>query len=133
MGHEVMQTLIRCYFSPLETTGQRYVYSGSADGRIFIFDLITGKEAQILQSYQCREVARDVSWHPSYPVLASTSFNGQIDIWTLQNIDMKATKTLFTQKDYDHMLSDDGDGTHEYYDDEDEEQEMSLTDSSNSR
>lgn len=31
-GHTVLQTLIRCYFSPVENTGQRYLYSGSADG-----------------------------------------------------------------------------------------------------
>lgn len=31
-GFECLQTNIRAYFSPLETTGQRYVYSGSSDG-----------------------------------------------------------------------------------------------------
>ena len=31
-GHTVLQTLIRCYFSPSETTGQRYLYTGSTDG-----------------------------------------------------------------------------------------------------
>eukprot|EP01133_Synstelium_polycarpum_P012138 gene12138-14201_t len=34
-GHTVFQTLIRCYFSPMETTSQRYVYSGSYTGEIF--------------------------------------------------------------------------------------------------
>lgn len=29
--------------------------------------------------------ARDVSWHPHYPVLASTSFDQTVKIWTLQN------------------------------------------------
>lgn len=33
-GHEVLRTLIRCRFSPEETTGQRYIYSGSSDGDI---------------------------------------------------------------------------------------------------
>lgn len=28
-GHEVLNTLIRAYFSPAATTGQRYIYSGS--------------------------------------------------------------------------------------------------------
>jgi WD40 repeat protein len=27
---------------------------------------------------------RDVSWHPSYPILASTSFDKTVKIWTLQ-------------------------------------------------
>jgi hypothetical protein len=33
----VLQTLIRAYFSPLATTGQRYIYSGSADGSVYIW------------------------------------------------------------------------------------------------
>lgn len=35
-GHSVMSTLIRCHFSPAETTGSQYIYSGSADGRIHV-------------------------------------------------------------------------------------------------
>ena len=33
----MLQTLIRAYFSPLATTGQRYIYSGSADGSVYIW------------------------------------------------------------------------------------------------
>jgi len=36
-GHAVLQTLIRAYFSPAATTGQRYIYSGSADGSVYIW------------------------------------------------------------------------------------------------
>ncbi|KAI9360812.1 WD40-repeat-containing domain protein [Zopfochytrium polystomum] len=36
-GHKVLRTLIRCHFSPA-STGHRYLYTGSADGRVFIFD-----------------------------------------------------------------------------------------------
>lgn len=35
-GHAVLRTLIRCNFSPTETTGGQYIYSGSADGRIHV-------------------------------------------------------------------------------------------------
>lgn len=35
-GHSVLRTLIRCHFSPMETTGSQYLYSGSADGRIHV-------------------------------------------------------------------------------------------------
>lgn len=35
-GHAVLRTLIRCNFSPAETTGSQYIYSGSADGRIHV-------------------------------------------------------------------------------------------------
>jgi len=35
-GHSVLRTLIRCHFSPAETTGSQYLYSGSADGRVHV-------------------------------------------------------------------------------------------------
>lgn len=35
-GHAVLKTLIRCHFSPIASTDQRYVYSGSADGKIHV-------------------------------------------------------------------------------------------------
>ncbi|GAA5944429.1 uncharacterized protein JCM15063_000952 [Sporobolomyces koalae] len=38
-GHSVVSTLIRCHWSPVATTGQRYLYSGSADGKIHIYSL----------------------------------------------------------------------------------------------
>jgi hypothetical protein len=33
-GHVVMQTLIRCNFSPSESTGGRFIVTGSHDGRV---------------------------------------------------------------------------------------------------
>lgn len=39
-GHEVLQTLIRAYFSPAPTTGQRYIYSGSADGAVYVWGVL---------------------------------------------------------------------------------------------
>lgn len=39
----------------------------------------------VLSSKQTSSVARDVSWHPTYPVIASTSFEGEINTWTIQN------------------------------------------------
>jgi DDB1- and CUL4-associated factor 11 len=41
-GHDVAATLIRAHWSPLDTTGGRYVYSGSACGAVFVFDVVTG-------------------------------------------------------------------------------------------
>ncbi|GAA6010081.1 hypothetical protein JCM11491_005858 [Sporobolomyces phaffii] len=38
-GHSVTSTLIRCHWSPVATTGQRYLYTGSADGKIHIYSL----------------------------------------------------------------------------------------------
>ena len=42
-GHAVLRTLIRCYFSPTETTGGQYLYSGSYDGKIHVsITVVTG-------------------------------------------------------------------------------------------
>lgn len=38
-GHAVLRTLIRCHFSPAATTNQRYIYSGSSDGKIHVWSL----------------------------------------------------------------------------------------------
>jgi hypothetical protein len=35
-GHHVFRTLIRCHFSPGDTTGGQYIYSGSSDGKIHV-------------------------------------------------------------------------------------------------
>lgn len=102
-GHGVLSTLIRCQFSPIETTGQRYVYTGSSDGKVHIYDLLTGDTAMTLPQkgessgpdvagyYYRRGVdrsgapCRDVSWHPHFPVIASTSFDQTVKIWTMNN------------------------------------------------
>lgn len=33
-GHTVVQTLIRCHFSPISTTGQRFIYTGCGTGKV---------------------------------------------------------------------------------------------------
>ncbi len=53
-GHAVCKTLIRCHFSPLATTGQQYVYSGSADGRIHVSS----------SKHLKRDSSADPSWTP---------------------------------------------------------------------
>ena len=79
-GHTVLQTLIRCYFSPSETTNQRYLYSGSADGSVYVFDILTGENKTHI-STSSSDCIRDVSWHPNVPVIAATSFDGSISVW----------------------------------------------------
>ncbi|KAI0778307.1 WD40 repeat-like protein [Trametes elegans] len=95
-GHEVLRTLIRCHFSPAETTGQQYIYSGSSDGRIHIWSL-DGRVVQVLDRSQAlsmsfdpsgpdpecihplrvRPCVRDVSWHSQEPILMSTGWLGR--------------------------------------------------------
>lgn len=54
-GHAVLKTLIRCHFSPMSTTGQKYVYSGSADGRIHIWSL-DGRVVQVLDRSKAKAI-----------------------------------------------------------------------------
>ncbi|KAF3118957.1 hypothetical protein TWF703_003849 [Orbilia oligospora] len=98
-GHRVLKTLIRCHFSPPNSSGSRYVFSGSEDGRVFIYNLDATIAAVIdvqqgtfdsrpQPAYNWRgfglsrarpkwdTCTRDVSWHPDAPVIVSTSWNG---------------------------------------------------------
>ncbi|KZT74971.1 WD40 repeat-like protein [Daedalea quercina L-15889] len=94
-GHEVLRTLIRCHFSPAETTGQQYIYSGSSNGQIHIWSL-DGRVVQVLDRSQTLPMSfdpsgpeqpqlgaapkkicvRDVSWHSEQPVLMSAGWLG---------------------------------------------------------
>ena len=37
---------------------------------------------------------RDISWHPYFPVIASTEFNGNVNVWTLQSLKTDEVKLL---------------------------------------
>jgi len=78
-GHSVLRTLIRSYFSPMETTGQKYIYTGSSDGNVYIYDVLTGEIVSQLTGH--RGIVRDVSWHPHLPVIASTSWDATVKEW----------------------------------------------------
>ncbi|KAJ5048136.1 LEC14B protein [Penicillium chrysogenum] len=98
-GHRVLKTLIRCHFSPPGSTNSRYVYSGSEDGKVYVYNLDATLAGTIdvgqatfnsrprdpdayATAYEMsgemlwRTCVRDASWHPNAPVLAATSWNG---------------------------------------------------------
>ncbi|KAJ5548981.1 hypothetical protein N7513_006215 [Penicillium frequentans] len=98
-GHRVLKTLIRCHFSPPGSTNSRYVYTGSEDGKIYVYNMdatLAGtvdvaaattnsrpREPDVFATaYEMsgemlwRTCVRDASWHPNAPVLAATSWNG---------------------------------------------------------
>ncbi|GAB4851207.1 hypothetical protein Ancab_030501 [Ancistrocladus abbreviatus] len=75
-GHSVLRTLIRCYFSPAYSTGQKYIYSASNDGCVYIYDLVSGAQAAKLEHHE--STVRDCCWHPYYPTLVSSSWDGLV-------------------------------------------------------
>lgn len=78
-GHAVLGTLIRCYFSPLYSTGQQYIYTGSHCGTIHIYDVLSGSTVSKLKSHG--QTVRDISWHPYEPILLSTSWDCTVGRW----------------------------------------------------
>ncbi|KAI9670762.1 MAG: hypothetical protein M1817_003872 [Caeruleum heppii] len=102
-GHRVLKTLIRCHFSPAGSTDSRYVYSGSEDGSVYIYNLdatLAGKVNvyDATRVHRPRErgseryvdwmgrtaespwktCVRDASWHPNAPVIAGESRAGDV-------------------------------------------------------
>ncbi|KAK5170713.1 hypothetical protein LTR04_004576 [Oleoguttula sp. CCFEE 6159] len=99
-GHKVLKTLIRCHFSPPGSTDSRYVYTGSHDGSVYIYNMdatLAGKIDVLKATRNTRPreglypddydplgrgggrwetIVRDCSWHPNAPVIAATSWNG---------------------------------------------------------
>lgn len=90
-GHQVRGTLIRCHFSPPTSSGSRYVYTGSSDGKVYIYNLdatiasIIDVSGEIFRarpwfrhwgSQKWDACVRDASWHPNATCLAASSWNG---------------------------------------------------------
>lgn len=90
-GHAVEKTLIRCHFSPQGSTDKRYIYSGSADGKVYVWTMdgvlkdtidvaestayLRERSSQDLNYHwgshgSYGTVIRDVSWHPNVPMIA---------------------------------------------------------------
>jgi WD repeat-containing protein 23 len=98
-GHRVLKTLIRCHFSPPDSTNSRYVYTGSEDGKVYVYNLdatlagtIDVGQATVDTRPQDPDMSnsaydfssranelswqtcvRDASWHPNAPVVAGKS------------------------------------------------------------
>eukprot|EP01103_Thecamoeba_quadrilineata_P016615 TRINITY_DN5596_c0_g1_i2.p1 TRINITY_DN5596_c0_g1~~TRINITY_DN5596_c0_g1_i2.p1 ORF type:complete len:463 (-),score=60.43 TRINITY_DN5596_c0_g1_i2:65-1453(-) len=87
-GHTVDKTLVRSYFSPRETTGQKYIYTGCYHGKIYIYDVLTGEIVACLPGH--RGVVRDVSWHPYRAEIVSSSWDQCLRSWTYFQQDKRA-------------------------------------------
>jgi WD40 repeat protein len=90
-GHRVLRTLIRCHFSPPGSTNSRYVYSGSEDGQVYIWNMdatLAGKvdvygatknsrpphrgHEMMGANLTWKTCVRDASWHPNAPMIVGT-------------------------------------------------------------
>ncbi|XP_048604961.1 LEC14B protein-like [Brassica napus] len=71
-GQSVLRTLIRCYFSPLHSTG-------SNDSSVYIYDLVSGDKVVVLKHHS--SPIRDCTWHPHYPTIKSSSWDGDLVKW----------------------------------------------------
>jgi WD repeat-containing protein 23 len=105
-GHSVLSTLIRCHFSPAGSTDSRYIYTGSHDGKVYIYNLDGTQAGEPIDVYAATKnsrpnegvdysnysyggyshgewdtIVRDCSWHPSAPLIAATSWNGPGHQW----------------------------------------------------
>jgi WD repeat-containing protein 23 len=120
VGHRVLQTLIRCYFSPPMSTGQRYVYSGSQDGCVYVYDLLTGALVNKLVGHG--GVVRDVSWHPYLPMLLSSSWDCTVNHWTYR-------RSSHHEKHISHedVMEDDGDEAWQDVDDDGDEDYVPIS------
>ena len=84
-GHSVFQTLLRARFSPAVTTGERYIYTGSAADphhSVIIYDVTTGDVVQMLNKH--RGLVRDVSWNPAFPQIVSSSWDHTHIVWDMK-------------------------------------------------
>lgn len=96
-GHKVLRTLIRCHFSPPASTNSRYVYSGSEDGKVYIYNMdatlagtidvygatrntrpraLHHEWADVDDGAPWRTCVRDASWHPNAPMIVASAWNG---------------------------------------------------------
>ncbi|RZF48025.1 hypothetical protein LSTR_LSTR002091 [Laodelphax striatellus] len=79
-GHLVLQTLIRCHFSPAFTTGQSFIITGCATGQALVYDTLTGEIVKEYDGHVC--CVRDVAWHPYRSEIVTTSWDNSIRCWS---------------------------------------------------
>lgn len=71
-GHLVSRTLIRARFSPDSLTGGRYIYSGSADGKVYVWS-ITGELVQVIDRKDALDMVDTATGLPNDPSAPETS------------------------------------------------------------
>ena len=147
-GHRVHRTLVRCHLSPFHSTGQRYVYTGSAGGgldghgSVVVYDILTGDVVRRLNGHS--DIVRDVSWHPYEPLLLTASWDASAAIYAgwedkedgeegrrPATVSMQAERRV-REEDHEQEAVEEEDGSEEEVEgeeeDEDEEEEEAAED-----
>ncbi|CAE7850419.1 unnamed protein product [Symbiodinium sp. KB8] len=60
--------------------GGAFIYTGSFSHGVVVYDALTGGIVDTLAGHDGAPV-RDASWHPSHSVLASSGFDGTVQLW----------------------------------------------------
>ncbi|XP_055387076.1 DDB1- and CUL4-associated factor 11 isoform X2 [Condylostylus longicornis] len=94
-GHRVAKTLIRAKFSPKETTGQRYIYSGCGTGRIIIYDVLTGCIKQTVDGH--KDLVRDLDWHPVRNEIISSSWDSHVNLVVFRRNELKRRQSMSSE------------------------------------
>lgn len=81
----------------MHSTGQRYIYSGSSDKSVYIYDMVTGKTIERLSWHG--SIIRDCTWHPYHPTLVTSSWDGYLARWEASgnNDDLSMPKIMRTR------------------------------------
>ncbi|KAK9880734.1 hypothetical protein WA026_013058 [Henosepilachna vigintioctopunctata] len=104
-GHAVTKTLIRCRFSPMENTGQQFIYTGSGTGHVVVYNALTGK---IVQRYKAhRSCVRDIHWHPQRMEYMTASWDCLLKRWTYQH-DFEDGEEIFSKTDDNYVITNNG-------------------------
>ena len=84
----------------MNNTGQKYIYTGCAKGRVIIYDLLTGEIAAKLAGHQA--CVRDVSWNGNTLDLVSSSWDGSVVRWgPVPDVDHKTDADCYKKKKWD--------------------------------
>ncbi|CAO2820985.1 unnamed protein product [Amaranthus hypochondriacus] len=68
--------IIRCYFSPEYSTGQRYIYTRSNDGSVYIYDSVNGELVSKMENHS--DIVGDCCWHPYDPTMITCSWDNTV-------------------------------------------------------
>ncbi|KAH8499887.1 hypothetical protein H0E87_015217 [Populus deltoides] len=60
-------------------TGQKYIYTGSSDCSVYIYDVVSGALVATLDHHE--GLVRDCRWHPFYPMIVSYSRDCVLARW----------------------------------------------------